>query len=76
MPQEQRKIAQVMAAPIRMASTLPISGKVVILQRKYTELEMMEAETISSPIYKPLASLNTKIHMVRSLPSSYHRAHG
>lgn len=50
MPQEQRKIAQVMAAPISMASTLLISGNVVIRQRKYTELEIMEAETTSNPI--------------------------
>lgn len=49
-PQEHRKIAQVMAAPIRIASTLPISGKVVILHRKYTELEITDADTIKRPI--------------------------
>ncbi|KAG9533332.1 hypothetical protein KCU93_g275, partial [Aureobasidium melanogenum] len=32
--EEARKKAQVIATPIRIASTLPSSGKVVILQRK------------------------------------------
>lgn len=50
MPQAQRKKAQVIAMPISIASTLLISGKVVILHRKYTELEMIDADVMSSPI--------------------------
>jgi hypothetical protein len=33
-PQLERKMAQVTAEPMSTASTLPISGKVEILQRK------------------------------------------
>jgi hypothetical protein len=40
-----------MVTPIRVASTFPISGKLVILQRKYTELEMIEADSTRSAIY-------------------------
>src|SRR5690348_16461253 len=40
-----------MAAPMRMASTLLISGKVVMRQRKYTEVEMTEADATRRPIY-------------------------
>lgn len=49
-PQAPRKSAQVMVTPMRVASTLPSSGNRVILQRKYTELEMMAPEAVSRPI--------------------------
>ena len=50
-PQAHKKTAQVIVTPISVASTLPISGKLVILHKKYIELDMMEAERTSSPIY-------------------------
>jgi hypothetical protein len=46
--------AQVIVAPMRTASTLPISGKVVIRQRKYMALEMMPADTPSNAICSKL----------------------
>ena len=49
-PQAPRKIAHVIAAPMRIASTLSSWGKVVILQRKYTELDMMDADATNKPI--------------------------
>jgi hypothetical protein len=50
-PQAHRNTAQVIVTPISVASTLLISGKVVIRQRKYTELDMIEADNTSNPIY-------------------------
>lgn len=35
---------------MRMASTLLISGKVVMRQRKYTDEDIMEAEVMRRPI--------------------------
>jgi hypothetical protein len=40
-----------MVTPIRAASTLEISGNCRTRQRKYTELEIMEAERTRKPIY-------------------------
>jgi hypothetical protein len=51
MPQAHKNMAVVMATPMRMASTLLISGNVVIRQRKYTEVEMMDADAMRRPIY-------------------------
>ena len=47
-------MAVVMATPIKMASTLLISGNVVIRQRKYTDDEIMDAEVNSKPIWNLL----------------------
>lgn len=68
-PHAHRKIAQVMAAPIRMASTVPISGKVVMRYKKYMLLEIMEADTASNPIYDKLAKLRAR--RCEGLPSMY-----
>jgi hypothetical protein len=43
-------MAVVRATPIRMASTFPISGKLVMRHKKYREVEKMEAEAIRRPI--------------------------
>jgi len=73
MPQAHRKKAQVMAIPMRIASTLLISGKVVILHRKYTELEMIEAEVMRRPIWKDMVSTHEKQSCAASLiPSNRH----
>jgi hypothetical protein len=45
-PQPPRKIAAVMAQPIKIASVLSIWGNVVILQRKYADPDMVEPEKI------------------------------
>jgi len=50
MPHAHRKKAHVMATPIKTASRLSMSGKVVILHRKYREDEMMEADPTNKPI--------------------------
>jgi hypothetical protein len=50
-PYAHRKVAQVTETPIKAASTFPISGKVVILHRKYSADEMIEPDTIKSPIW-------------------------
>jgi len=49
-PQAQRKTAQVIVTPMRVASTFPTSGKLVIRQRKYTELDIIDADRTSNPI--------------------------
>ena len=50
-PQAQRKTAQVIVTPMSVASIFPISGNVVILHRKYTELDIIEADMTRRPIY-------------------------
>jgi len=50
MPQAPRKMAQVTVMPMRIPSTFPISGNCMTFQRKYTELEMMDAESTSRTI--------------------------
>ena len=50
MPHAQRITAQVMDTPIKAASTFEISGNWRTRHRKYTELDMMEAESTRRPI--------------------------
>lgn len=77
MPQTHRKNAHVSATPIRMASTLLISGKVVTLQRKYTELDMMEAEVSMKPICDMWSVKGSQIHATRlDIPSTRRRLLG
>ena len=50
MPYAQRNIAHVTLTPIKVASTLLMSGKVVILHRKYIATEIIEPEVMRSAI--------------------------
>lgn len=50
MPHPPRKMAVVIATPMRMASTLLISGNVVMRQRKYMAVEVIQADVIRRPI--------------------------
>jgi len=50
MPYAQRKMAHVILIPIKDASRFPISGNMVILQRKYTAIDMIEPDVMRSAI--------------------------
>lgn len=71
-------MAAVMAAPMRIASTLLISGKVVIRQRKYTELERIEADMMRRPICERLIRCieqHWQIHTIQLSPLSLFTSH-
>lgn len=70
-PHAQRKTAQVILIPIKVASTLPIAGNLVTRQRKYTELEMIDADMTSSPICSQEVR-TVEMGSLISIPSSYH----
>lgn len=70
-PYAHKNIAHVTATPMSEASIFPISGNVVILQRKYTDDDMIEPDITSNAIYPKPSALPLHRHTDKSLPSTY-----